>query len=199
MVTLRAFLVEDSSVVRESIIGALEELAPIKIVGVADSEPAAEDWLQENAESCDLLLVDIQLRLGSGLGVLRSASVFRRPMALVVLTNYATAHMREHCVKLGADRVFDKSKEFEPFLEYCVRLANGETGPAELGGPGAHPIAVIRRDRNRRVLSRAAKLALGVSAVGVLLTPPEFYGVGLWITLGALCSYFALMHIRGGL
>jgi hypothetical protein len=45
-------------------------------------------------------------------------------MVSVVLTNYATPQLRERCINLGANRVFDKSDEFEPFLQYCVRLAN---------------------------------------------------------------------------
>jgi DNA-binding NarL/FixJ family response regulator len=134
MDTVKAFLVEDSLVIRESVIEALEELAPIKIVGVADDEPSAIAWLNANGESCDLLLIDIQLKRGSGLGVLRAASDLPRPLAIVVLTNYANALMREHCMRLGAHRVFDKSTEFEPFLEYCVQLANRETGPGNLSG-----------------------------------------------------------------
>jgi two-component system, OmpR family, response regulator len=41
----------------------------------------------------------------------------------VVLTNYATQVIREHCLALGADRVFDKSGEVERLLEYCEALA----------------------------------------------------------------------------
>jgi CheY-like chemotaxis protein len=93
------------------------------VVGMAEDELTALAWLRKNAESCDLLLIDIQLKRGSGLGVLRVASRLPRPLALVVLTNYATPQIREHCLRLGANRVFDKSNEFGPFLDYCARLA----------------------------------------------------------------------------
>jgi hypothetical protein len=73
---------------------------------------------------------------------------------LVVLTNYATAQMREHCIKLGANRVFDKSNEFEAFLEYCARLANGETRPSELSWLGARRPS-IERDDLRLMLNAA--------------------------------------------
>jgi len=33
-----------------------------------------------------------------------------------VLTNYATADLREACVRLGADAVFDKSTELDEFF-----------------------------------------------------------------------------------
>jgi len=135
MNTLRAFLVEDSALLSENIAEALEELAPIKVVGTAEDEPGATAWLAANSDSCDLLIIDIQLKRGSGFGVLRAAGKLARPLARVVLTNYATGPMREHCANLGANRLFDKSTEFGVFLEYCVSLANGETGPGYLGPP----------------------------------------------------------------
>jgi len=47
---------------------------------------------------------------------------------MVVLSNYATPDMRRKCLELGADRVFDKSNEIDALIQYCGRLAAGETG-----------------------------------------------------------------------
>ena len=41
----------------------------------------------------------------------------------VVLSNYATPEMRERCLELGADGVFDKSTEIDALLSYCAGLA----------------------------------------------------------------------------
>jgi DNA-binding NarL/FixJ family response regulator len=128
MPALKAFIVEDSPVIRENLIAALEELAPVKVVGTADDEPAAVHWLGSGGHECDLVIIDIFLKRGSGLGVLRAASDLRRPMSLVVLSNYATADMRRKCLELGASRVFDKSNEIDALILYCARLADGETG-----------------------------------------------------------------------
>ena len=132
MPALKAFIVEDSPVIRENLTAALEELAPVQIVGTADDEPAAVHWLTVGGHDCDLVIIDIFLKRGSGLGVLRAASELRKPMSLVVLSNYATPDMRRKCMALGADRVFDKSNEIDALVLYCARLANGETGHAEL-------------------------------------------------------------------
>ena len=70
--TLRVFLVEDNALIRESLIDALEELAPVKVVGFAVTEDAAVKWLTGNRSGCDLVVVDIFLERGSGLGVLRA-------------------------------------------------------------------------------------------------------------------------------
>jgi two-component system, OmpR family, response regulator len=52
--TIRVFLVEDNSLIRESVIEALEELAPVTVVGFAATENHAVGWLKENGGGCDL-------------------------------------------------------------------------------------------------------------------------------------------------
>ena len=37
----------------------------------------------------------------------------------VVLSNYVNADIRARCMALGADAVFDKSKELDAFFDYC--------------------------------------------------------------------------------
>ncbi|MDP3821357.1 MAG: response regulator [Burkholderiales bacterium] len=133
MPALNAFIVEDSPVIRENLIAALEELAPVKVVGTAEDEPTAVSWLGGNRE-CDLVIIDIFLKRGSGLGVLRAASELHKPMSLVVLSNYATPDMRRKCLELGASRVFDKSNEIDALILYCARLAEGDTESVPLDG-----------------------------------------------------------------
>jgi DNA-binding NarL/FixJ family response regulator len=132
MTPLKAFIVEDSAVIRENLVAALEELAPIEVVGTAADEPGAVSWLRSAGQECDLVIIDIFLKTGSGLGVLRAASELPKPMRLVVLSNYATPDMRRKCIELGASRVFDKSNEIDSLMLYCERLANGDTGHNDL-------------------------------------------------------------------
>ncbi len=120
---LKTYLVEDSPVIRENLIATLEELVPVRVVGTAEDEASALRWLYEAGESLDLMIVDIFLRSGSGLGVLRAAQALPRRLHVVVLTNYASPEMRRECLALGADRVFDKSNEIDALVQYCARLA----------------------------------------------------------------------------
>lgn len=127
MSTLKAFVVEDSPVIRESLIAALEELAPVEVVGTAEDERGAVAWLGRpgDAPACDLVIIDIFLKAGSGLGVLRAARDLPQPMTMVVLSNYATPDMQRRCLELGASRVFDKSGEVDELIAYCEQLAAG--------------------------------------------------------------------------
>lgn len=132
MTQLRAFIVEDSPVIRENLVAALEEMAPIEVVGTAEDEASAVAWLSLPGNPCDLVVVDIFLKSGSGLGVLKTAISAPSSPKLVVLSNYATPDMRRKCLELGADRVFDKSNEIDALILYCCRLADGGTGSGDL-------------------------------------------------------------------
>ena len=125
MSLLKTYIVEDSPVIRDSLIATLEELAPVKVVGTAQDEETAIAWLGDSGNHADLVIVDIFLKSGgSGLGVLRRAGALDLSAKLIVLTNYATADMRRTCLELGADEVFDKSAEIDALIEYCNKAAN---------------------------------------------------------------------------
>jgi DNA-binding NarL/FixJ family response regulator len=123
MSKLSAFIVEDSEVIRENLIAALEELAPISVVGTAEDEASALEWLSEHGNECDLVILDIFLRSGSGLGVLKAAAQPDKPFRFVVLSNHCTPDVRSECMRYGAAVVFDKSNEFDSLLAYCHRTA----------------------------------------------------------------------------
>jgi len=66
-----------------------------------------------------LAVVDVLLKVGNGLQVLRAGRGRRNDQHIVVLTNYATPDIRRKSIECGADAVFDKSTEIDPFLELC--------------------------------------------------------------------------------
>ena len=126
--SLDVYVVEDNVIVLESLIGALEELAPVHVVGTAADESVAVEWLRADGERCDLAIIDIFLRTGSGLGVIAAARRKRPDAAMVVLSNYATDEMHARCLTSGADRVFDKSRDIDQLVAYCVALSSRAPG-----------------------------------------------------------------------
>ncbi len=136
---LKTYIVEDNPLIRESLIATLDELVSIEVVGVAQDEATAVQWLTRSGKDAELVIVDIFLKAGSGLGVLRAANAARALSTpdmpgtqpgrkLVVLSNYATPDIRRQCLGLGADRVFDKSNDIDELIQYCSRLAGGGSG-----------------------------------------------------------------------
>jgi DNA-binding NarL/FixJ family response regulator len=137
MGSLKAFIVEDSAVIRDNLVAALEEMVPLTVVGTAEDESSALQWLADPAHVCDIAIGDIFLRRGTGLNVLRALQRNGHRTERVVLTNYATDEIRRHALALGATRVFDKSGEIDALVEHCMALADTHNGSQELSRPGA--------------------------------------------------------------
>ncbi|MGZ5195062.1 MAG: response regulator [Ramlibacter sp.] len=120
---LRTYIVEDNATIRENLVGALEELASIESLGWAETEAEARAWLARHEQGWELMIVDLFLKEGSGLGVLEACRGRAPAQRVVVLSNYATVDMRKRCLQLGADAVFDKSNEIDALVDYCIVLS----------------------------------------------------------------------------
>lgn len=119
---LRTYIIEDNATIRENLIGTLEELASVRSLGWAETEDGARQWIAAHRGAWDLMIVDLFLKQGSGLGVLEACQDRSREQRVVVLSNYATPDMRKRCAQLGADAVFDKSNEIDALVDYCLAL-----------------------------------------------------------------------------
>ena len=120
---LNTYIVEDNPTIRENLIATLEELASVITVGTSDNENDGKSWLIDNPEAWDLAIVDLFLKQGSGLGVLAACRNRKSAQKMVVLSNYATADIRQRCAQLGVDAVFDKSNEIDALVDYCIGLS----------------------------------------------------------------------------
>ena len=118
MKRLRTFLVEDSPILVATLSAALEEMAQVDVVGCAQTEREALRWFESRTDGCDVAIIDIFLKSGSGLGVLEGMKAFAPPPQRVVLSNYATRDIRARCKALGAEEVFDKSTELEELISW---------------------------------------------------------------------------------
>ena len=117
--SLRVILIEDSPSLCELLRGMLEELDGVEVVADAADEQGAIEELERH--HADLAIVDLELRKGSGLGVLSrlrsDPERFGRPRT-VVFSNFAHRALREHCAALGVDRFFDKSFQIDELIDY---------------------------------------------------------------------------------
>src|SRR5215207_2184984 len=125
---LRVFLVEDSSVLRERLTESLSTLASVEIVGSSDNEQNAIDALRNT--QCDAVVLDLQLKHGNGLNVLKSirqAEADGHRTVVIVLTNYAFSLYRHRCLQAGADFFLDKARDYERLPQVLGSVAQGKT------------------------------------------------------------------------
>lgn len=124
---INAFLVEDKPDIRNALVEAIEEIAPLRFVGHADSETGARLWLHDHAD-WDLAIVDLFLTEGSGFGVLKDCRQRKPGQKVVVLTSHSQENILLRCRELGADEVFDKSHDVEKLVLFCQQHASSLDG-----------------------------------------------------------------------
>ena len=129
---LRVYVVEDSPLVFERLRESMEEDGE-KVVGHADD--AATAIAEIATLHPDAIVVDIALREGTGLHVLKGIGELpeRDRPARVVLTNFNREWYRDAAMRLGADYFFDKSSEIPEMLDVLRSLkpsARRATAPA---------------------------------------------------------------------
>ncbi|PPE66287.1 response regulator [Caldimonas caldifontis] len=109
---VRAVLViEDSALIRERLVELVHSCEGFLVTVQADTEAAAVAALQDHR--FDAVVVDLQLREGSGFGVLQVLQQMQPRPLTMVLTNTATRAARQRCAALGVQHFFDKSYEFD--------------------------------------------------------------------------------------
>ncbi|MBF8179034.1 MAG: response regulator [Burkholderiaceae bacterium] len=121
---LRVFLVEDSLDVRELMIENLAMIPGVVVAGVSESEGDALNQL--NALPCDVLIVDIQLKKGNGINLLRQISEKAKAVnALkIICSNNATEVFRRVGRQYGVNHFFDKTSEFPQLFELVKSLSS---------------------------------------------------------------------------
>lgn len=117
---LRVVLVEDALSIRQRLVALIEQSGFATVVAEFEGEDEAIAWVADH--SFDMAILDLDLRQGSGFGVLRALNalpVDRQPaIKRIVLTNYGTSRLRSIAMQLGADAFFDKSSQIEDMLDF---------------------------------------------------------------------------------
>lgn len=119
---LRVFIVEDSALVRELIIENLSRINGVDIVGFSDTE---SDALAQLAElECDVMVLDIELKHGNGLNLLRTLreNHMHSDDLKIIFSNNVSNTYRRLGEQYGVDHFFDKTSEFSNLYSLIEQL-----------------------------------------------------------------------------
>jgi DNA-binding NarL/FixJ family response regulator len=126
-VPLRVLLVEDSIELQAMLQSMLSEIPSVEVVASVESEEDAVAFMR--VDPTDLAIVDLELRSGTGLGVLKKLqddlNLTDRQIGVVVFSNYSNLVIRHRCLSLGARAFFDKSFQIDELLEFVQKQASG--------------------------------------------------------------------------
>lgn len=120
--SLRVFLVEDVPAVRELIVSSLSDLGGITWTGFADTENDAIEKLRHN--DCDILIIDIELKQGNGMSLLRRLMQTRsqQESLKIIFSNNVCDAYRRAGNQYGVKYFFDKSFELPELHALFQRL-----------------------------------------------------------------------------
>lgn len=107
---LRVFLVEDLLRMRGLLGELFSSMGGFQVVANASTEAEANLWLDEHPGGWDVAVIDLVLEQGAGMNVIRKCKADPDGGRIVVFSSYATPGVRQHCLDLGADAVFDKTE-----------------------------------------------------------------------------------------
>ena len=117
---LGVLLVEDSPRIAERMRELLQQEG-LHVLATVDDEPSAIKALRDMP--VDVLILDLQLRTGTGFGVLEAVGPQRPPT--IVMTNYALPQYRERARKLGVEHFLNKAMDFERLPEIVAEIRAG--------------------------------------------------------------------------
>lgn len=108
---LRVLLVEDSPVIRGLITGIINDVPGVTVTESVESERDAIEAAGRLV--VDVVILDLQLRQGTGFGVLRAVRDMPKKPVVIVLTNFALKSYRDTALALGARDFLDKSRDYD--------------------------------------------------------------------------------------
>lgn len=117
-------LVEDSALLREVIVDMLSSISDVKVVSQAEGQAEALAEIQKHRPK--MVIVDLELAQGNGLGVLQALKSeparYGDPIR-IVYTNHTSPTLKQRCSELDIGGFFDKSYQFDELMSFVQNAA----------------------------------------------------------------------------
>lgn len=124
---MKTFIADGSRFGLKRLLNLLDGIEHFELVGYAADAYGA--IVSIRSVKPDLLILDLELRSGNGLTVLKSVKEDLPQTVVIVATNSTNEQYRTRCKELGADYFIDKSTEVFRIPELVRAL--GTSGTAE--------------------------------------------------------------------
>ena len=117
----RVFIVDDSEFFVEWISEQIGSIQGIEILGSCGSVHPCIKKIKKLDP--DIIILDIRLKDGNGIDLLKNLKDQVKKYKIIVFTNYPWQVFQQQCRVLGADYFFDKSIEFGRLKETLVAMS----------------------------------------------------------------------------
>lgn len=122
-------LIEDSPLIAAQLVAKLQQQPQLRLIGAAEAEDAAVDLILSAQPHA--VILDLSLKPGSGLGVLKRIRQAGSAARVLVLSNFTHPEMQVACFNAGASHFFDKHTQADACIQALVDMheALGSAGP----------------------------------------------------------------------
>jgi len=122
---LKAYIIEDLTIMRDMLCHILDKTTGIEVVGSsADGREGLDECLKEKP---DFLLVDVDLPSLNGLEIVRMLKASKERARILVFSAFPKRHIVKELIKLGVDGFVEKSAHLEELEKAIAAVAGGQT------------------------------------------------------------------------
>ena len=118
---MKVMVIEDSNIVRIVFHNLLAQVRGASVIGEFDTAASAIRALDH--DSPDAILLDIQLRSGNGMDVLKVVAADHPQVKVFVVTNFTDELYRRRYLDAGAAGFFDKSRDLAALRNHLQTLS----------------------------------------------------------------------------
>ena len=113
---VRVFILDDSPQITEMLSELFSDPGYVDVVGCHDSAITAIEEI--GRLNPDVVILDLQLKDGSGFDVLKAMRLLPhvKDTVIILFTNHASRELHSHALALGANFSLDKSKDHAKIL-----------------------------------------------------------------------------------
>ncbi len=115
---MNLLIVDESSAVRDRLAKLLAGVSNLELMQAASVAKGIESM---RSVAPDVIVVDVLLPDGSGIGILKRAKQLFSSVTVFVNSNYTD--YRSYCLSAGADAFFDKSFDFDALIQALQQLS----------------------------------------------------------------------------
>lgn len=112
---IRVHIADDHQIIIDGLAAILEFEKDIEIVGYSVNGSQVLDWFKE--KSADVLLLDINMPIVSGVDVLKSIKAFKYIPQIIVLSSYDSIKLVKEVLKLGVKSFIPKKSAGEHIVK----------------------------------------------------------------------------------
>ncbi|MBS4033011.1 MAG: response regulator transcription factor [Ignavibacterium sp.] len=120
---LKIFIADDHLLIREGLKKLLLYETDLKIVGEADNPDETISFITQN--DVDILILDINLPVKSGLDILKQLKMFKPDLHVLILSMYPEEQYAERSLKAGAAGYLTKESATDELINAIRKVAKG--------------------------------------------------------------------------